>query len=267
GGGARQRELDRLPERFERYLRKALREAKRNTTWLAPNEAYEAAVLSFARALLRDDAFLSDFVPFQRNVALLGATNSLSQLAIKIGAPGLPDFYQGTELWDLSLIDPDNRRPVDFALRQRLLADLSRRAARGRVALARELLERWEDGAIKMYVTAQALRFRRERQALFATGAYLPLYATGPSRDRLVALARRAGAQWALVAAPTLAGPIAHAGFPIGEAWGDGTLRLPREAPSRWQDVLTGEEIAAHRHALPLRDVFAHLPVALLSEA
>lgn len=262
-----ERELDSLPERFELYLRKALREAKRNATWLAPNEAYEAAVLSFAQALLRDDTFLSDFVPFQRKVARLGATNSLSQLAIKLGAPGLPDFYQGAELWDLSLVDPDNRRPVDFALRRRMLEGLDRRAARDRVALVQELLERWEDGAIKMYVTAQALRFRRERQALFARGEYVPLHATGRARDHVVAFARRAGTQWALVAAPRLAGPIAHDGFPVGEAWGDGTLRLPREAPSRWRNVLTGEEIAAHRHALPLRDVFAHLAVALLSDA
>ena len=261
-----ERELPAFRRRFEQYVTKSLREAKRHTSWRAPDAPYERAVIAFVRAALRNDAFLRDFLPFQRRLAFHGAVNSLAQLAIKIGAPGLPDMYQGTELWDLSFVDPDNRRAVDFTLRSRLLDEIARRAARDRLALARELLAGWEDGRIKLYVTAQSLRLRRERRDLFANGAYVPLYASGPARDQVVAFARRAGSQWALVAAPRLVAATTPTGaFPTGDVWGAEAIRLPRGAPSRWRDGLTGERVVATRSRLALRELFAHLPVALLS--
>ena len=261
-----ERELPEFRRRFEQYVTKALREAKRHTSWRAPDAAYERAVIQFVRGALRNDAFLRDFLPFQQRLAFHGAVNSLAQLTIKTGAPGLPDMYQGIELWDLSLVDPDNRRPVDLALRSRLLEEIDRRASRDRPALVRELLAGWEDGRIKLYVTAQALRFRRERRELFANGEYVPLYASGPARDHVVAFARRASSQWAFVAAPRLVAAMTTAGrFPTGDVWGADAIRLPRGAPSDWRDALTGERVVATRSRLALREIFAHLPVALLA--
>ena len=147
-------------------------------------------------------ANVSAFVPFQRLVALYGAVNSLTQAVLKVAVPGIPDFYQGTELWSLSLVDPDNRRPVDFARRQTLLDSLAARIADradGLEQLGSELLEAWPDGRIKLYVTQRALTLRRERERLFRSGSYTPLSASGKRAEHLVGLARRDEGQAVIV--------------------------------------------------------------------
>src|SRR3989441_731527 len=170
--------------RLREYLLKAVHEAKTHTSWINPDVRYDEAIVAFAEALLdptRSQAFLDDFTAFQARVAHFGALNSLAQTLIKITAPGVPDFYQGTELWDLSLVDPDNRRPVDWALRRRLLGELERALAStsDRAGFAFGLFKEKEDGRVKLYLIREALALRRARPALFAAGEYRPLEARG----------------------------------------------------------------------------------------
>ena len=276
-------ELPAFRERLRAYLGKASREAKEHTSWLRPNAEYEDAVTRFVDAILderQDNRFLPDFLSFQGVIAYYGALNALSQVVLKLGAPGVPDFYQGTELWDLSLVDPDNRRPVDFERRAAWLAELDRRSRGDRSALARELLERWPDGRIKLYVTHQGLLFRRAHADVFADGEYLPLEVIGDRREHVCAFARRLAGRWALVVAPRLcarltaavtssaecrapspelgttsrapdegrqsngAGDLPALRAPVGAAlWGGTRLLLPAGAPGRWGNVLTGEVV------------------------
>ena len=158
------------------------------TRWIHPNIAHENAVKEFVASLLEDlrpetNRFLADFLPFQGKIAHYGALNSLAQVVLKIAAPGVPDLYQGTELWDFSLVDPDNRRAVDFQCRTRLLNELMNQEHRGLLSLAGELLSSWRDGRVKLYVTYKGLTFRRQRRELFLSGAYLPLPVTGGGRS------------------------------------------------------------------------------------
>ncbi len=273
----REEEVPEFRERLRAYMLKAAREARVHTGWLEPDEEYEGALLAFVDRILEpgpENRFLEDFLEFQPFVAYYGALNSLAQVMLKIAAPGVPDFYRGTELWDFSLVDPDNRRPVDFGLRAARLAELQERTGDPR-DLAGELLAGWRDGRVKLYLTWRALRFRRDHRRLFAGGDYLPLVAAGPGRDHLCAFARRLEGTWAVVAAPRLcvrlaggeAGPesIPPAVPPLGEAaWGETTLLLPSGAPEHWRNVLTGEQAVARHGTLPLADVFRCFPVALL---
>ena len=272
----REEELPGLQARIEGYMVKAIREAKVHTRWIRPNPAHEAAVKEFAASLLKDlspdaNPFLADFLPFQRKIAQYGALNSLAQLLLKIAAPGVPDLYQGTELWDFSLVDPDNRRPVDFRQRTRLLHELMTMELQGPGTLARDLLSSWEDGRIKLFVTYKALSFRRERREPFLDGAYIPLPATGGMKEHALAFARKRGDAWAIAAVPRLATRLAPPGeFPLGvPAWGARTaIRLPAEAPGRWRNIFTGEILHASggdgAKQLHLHAVFHDFPVALL---
>jgi (1->4)-alpha-D-glucan 1-alpha-D-glucosylmutase len=254
---------------------KAVREAKVHTRWIRPNPEYERAVRDFVTALLVDGEgahFREDFLPFQAKVAHYGAQNGLAQLTLKIASPGIPDFYQGSELWDLRLVDPDNRGPVDFPLRVRLLGELKERERQGLIPLVGELLPAWKDGRIKLFVTYRALYFRRERRDLFLSGAYLPLSASGGNKEHVLAFARRYKTHWAIAAVPRLVTRLSPPGsFPLGqEAWGARSgLLLPEGAPDRWRNAITGEEIRVSpgrgKKTLPLHAVFRHLPVALLA--
>jgi (1->4)-alpha-D-glucan 1-alpha-D-glucosylmutase len=258
-------------ERLRAYLGKATREAKSHTSWTNPDPRYEEAIVSFAGAILdpaRSARFLEDFVAFQQRVARFGAFGSLAQVLIKITAPGVPDFYQGTELWDLSLVDPDNRRPVDFALRRRLLEEFGAevKSTHELTALIQDLLKRWEDGRIKLFVIRQALACRRARAGLFATGEYRPLDTTGPLAEHVCAFARLAPDGAVLTLAARL---LARRGLeepPLGAAyWGDAThVALPPEAGTRFVNALTGEHVDAHEGALDVGRVLVTLPVALL---
>jgi (1->4)-alpha-D-glucan 1-alpha-D-glucosylmutase len=259
-------------ERIVQFMIKAAREAQVQTSWINPNEEYEEALRSFVQAVLRPAtgrAFLAAMAPLRRRVARAGSVNSLSALLLKCTAPGVPDFYQGTEMWDFSLVDPDNRRPIDFALRARLLRQLRRR--RPSVALAQELLDAWEDGRVKLYVTLQALACRRELPQLFAHGSYEPLDVQGQHATRVIAFARRFHDATVIVAVPRLiAGMLPDSdAFPLGpEVWGDTRIMLPADMPGiTVRNRLTGERVApgAHEpHALACADLFSVFPVALL---
>jgi (1->4)-alpha-D-glucan 1-alpha-D-glucosylmutase len=269
-------ELPAFQQRLAVYLRKALREAKRRTSWIAPHAAHEDAVLGFVETLFsssQGNRFLRDFHRFQRKLAFYGALNSLSQTLLKLAAPGVPDLYQGTELWDLSLADPDNRRPVDFARRERLLDQVERLANHAPARFAGELLSNWSDGRIKLYLTWRALELRRQKPALFQRGDYTPLEAVGPRRDSVCAFARRHRKDWILAAVPRLVAQLVRPErFPLGkEVWGVGSVQLPDAAPSRWVDVLSGASLEAApvegAQALRLHQLFEHFPLALLRPA
>jgi (1->4)-alpha-D-glucan 1-alpha-D-glucosylmutase len=267
-------ELPAFRERLKGYVIKAAREAKVHTSWINPQPEHESALVAVVDAILRPSRrnnFLTDFLRFQRKIAFYGACNSLAQVLLKITAPGVPDLYQGTELWDFSLVDPDNRRPVDFEIRARLLEDLNRRETKDPLALVSDLLGRWADGRVKLFVTAKALNFRAIHSELFLKGDYLPLHARGKWRDRVCAFARRSEEAWAVVAVPRLLTKLIKPGvFPLGgRVWGNGCLALPEEAPGRWLNVLTDEAMEVSfttgRKILPLKSIFRHFPVALLS--
>ncbi len=258
-------------DRLLAYMIKAAREAKVHTSWIYTNSAHEEALQEFVRRVLRktrQNRFLRDLLRFQRRLASAGALNGLAQALMKIASPGVPDFYQGTELWDLNLVDPDNRRPVDFERRARMLEEIKRRHAENPKKLVRELLRKWPDGGIKLYVTWRALVLRREHAEVFQRGSYTPLLATAPRGQHVCAFLRQRGRRWVLAAAPRLMAGLANGlRIPAG-VWGKSALHLPRNAPRRWRNAFTGEEVqtALRRdHAsLQLALLFADSPVALL---
>jgi (1->4)-alpha-D-glucan 1-alpha-D-glucosylmutase len=268
--------LQSFRERIATYMQKATKEAKIHTSWINPNEAYDEAVQGFVDALLDDapeNPFVRDVLPLARRVAFFGRFNSLAQTLLRLTAPGVPDIYRGTELWDLSLVDPDNRRPVDFARRERMLAELRQRIGRGeqRAAMAADLLEHSADGCIKLYLIAEALALRARREQLFAAGDYLPLDASGAQQEHVCAFARTLGEESVLAVAPRLVVGLTggEERTPKGEVWADTRLMLPHEEPGRsYRDALTGAALAVEDGeggpGLALSRVFAHLPVALL---
>ena len=196
--------------------------------------------------------------------------NGLTQVLLKAAAPGVPDFYQGSELWDLSLVDPDNRRAVDWEDRARRLRRIRAAAERDPRALVRELRDRWPDGRIKLFLTWRALSVRRAHPELFRSGDYLPLEATAARRRHVLAFARRQRGAWVLVVTPRLVAGLFHGRrAPLGrKAWGGAGLILPHRFPAQWRDVLSGESRKVARRAgrafLPLHLLFRDLPVALL---
>jgi (1->4)-alpha-D-glucan 1-alpha-D-glucosylmutase len=261
-------------ERIAAYMQKAIKEAKVHTSWVNPNEAYDEAVKNFVRDVLAPDAenrFLNDFIQFHSRIAYAGMLNSLSQTLLKITSPGVPDFYQGTELWDFSLVDPDNRRPVDFGKRIKLLEELKQREREDRPSLIQDLLAHWVDGRIKLYVTYKGLNFRRAQRSLLQGGNYIPLYASERAREHICAFARHGGEGWALVAVPRLITKLVRPQTPpLGkETWGAGTLVLPDEAPECWLNIFSGEELevvlSEGRKLLRLAGVFHSFPLALLT--
>jgi (1->4)-alpha-D-glucan 1-alpha-D-glucosylmutase len=207
---------DDIVERLKGAMTKSVKEAKLHTSWLTPNDAYENAVIRFVERVLSGAGgtrFLTQFLPFQQRVALLGAVNSLAQTALKIGAPGVPDFYQGTELWDFNLVDPDNRRPVDFAIRRDYLAELQPLLAvesDARVPRIVALLDEWRDGRIKLVLTLAGLQLRRELPDLFLSGDYVPLSAEITVNADVVAFARTRGEDAVIVVVPRLVAPLVY---------------------------------------------------------
>ncbi|HEX9122028.1 MAG TPA: malto-oligosyltrehalose synthase [Actinomycetota bacterium] len=260
-------DLDAFAGRIREHVVKAAREAKVHTDWLDPDLEHEAALASFAAAAIGNERFLRHFLPLQRTVAFHGAMNSLGQVVLRSALPGVPDVYNGAETWNLSLVDPDNRRPVDFAKLARMLAWLDRLERRNRAGTARELLDAWPDGRVKLYVVSRSLRLRLDVPELFLDGRYLPVAAHGSRAGHVVAFARRLEDRWALAVAPRLTLRLAGPGRPpLGErVWADTTLELPREAPPVWRDVFTGGPVRANgRGGLLVADVLARFPVALL---
>jgi (1->4)-alpha-D-glucan 1-alpha-D-glucosylmutase len=232
---------------------------------------HEAALMTFVDALLAPAGthrFMPEFLAFQKRVAFYGAINSLSQVLLKTVSPGVPDFYQGTELWDLSLVDPDNRRPVDFTKRQALLESLFEEEQNDWNALLRDLLQSWGDGRVKLYVTHKALHTRHTNRNVFLEGQYTSLRATGPKRDSVIACVRHHGDTWIIAVAPRLPSRLSEVGeFPLGErVWESSELILPAAAPRTWSNVFTGErpEVIPAFDNLRLSEIFSRFPIALL---
>jgi len=255
-----------FPERLRSYMLKAIREAKRHTSWINPNERYEAAALRFAADILESHRpFLQAFLPFQARVAELGIYNSLAQLLVKITAPGVPDFYQGTELWDLSLVDPDNRRSVDYELRRQVLAEVQD-------ASPARLLEERADGRVKTFVMVRALRQRAAIREVYDHGAYLPMSVDGECRSHVFAFARRRQDSMAITCVPRLVAGLlgGRAVPPIGpEIWRDTRILLPHlNGSPAFRDAITGAAIQTHTGGdgawLDASAVFGTYPVALL---
>jgi (1->4)-alpha-D-glucan 1-alpha-D-glucosylmutase len=262
-------------ERLKCFLVKAAREAKDHSGWLRPNLPHEGALVCFAESILdpsESNRFLPDFLRFQERIAFHGALNSLSQVLLKITAPGVPDIYQGTELWDFSLVDPDNRRPVDYRKRIALLEQLRKRGTENRRELLKEMVSGWKDGRIKLYLTDKALDFRRAHADIFLKGDYIPVEATGPKQDNLVAFCRRCEGTWALAVAPRWTTQLTSTQRAAlsARAWLDTSLRLPDGAPLSWRDVLSGESMETQpledgRIVLKACDLLRRFPVALLT--
>jgi len=259
-------------QRIQKYMEKALHEAKVHTSWISPNVEYDRAVQDFVAKVLHpsaENAFLEDFRQFQAPIAQAGMWNSLSQLVLKIASPGVPDFYQGNELWSFHLVDPDNRDPVDFDRRRKMLAKLREKDADLEVLVER-LMNNPCDGAIKLFVTHRSLRFRREHRQLFAAGSYLPLAPDGSRPRNVLAFARQWNGQTVIALAGRFMLKLRNSHpAPIGDVWANTVIPLPKKIKhSSFQDVLTGQRLAVAERdgepALPLAQVFAHCPVALL---
>jgi (1->4)-alpha-D-glucan 1-alpha-D-glucosylmutase len=259
--------------RIQAYMEKAAREAKLHTSWINPNAEYEKGIQHFVANALDPspgNTFLEDFRQFQAPIANCGIWNSLSQLLLKIASPGMPDFYQGNELWTLDLVDPDNRHPVDYEVRRSILEKLCAQDDDGKAGLLDRLVASPCDGAIKLYITTRALRFRRDNPELFGHGAYVPILANGSRSNNLVAFARALQSKTVIAAAGRFFLKMCDAHrAPIGDVWGDTSVVLPKKIDhQRFQDVFTGQTIAVQERdgkmSLPLSAVFSHSPVALL---
>jgi (1->4)-alpha-D-glucan 1-alpha-D-glucosylmutase len=296
-------EHDEFVRRIQQYMNKAVHEAKVNLSWVNPDPEYVTALETFIGHILaphhgaRANLFLQQFEAFLPPIAFFGALNSLAQTLIKISAPGVPDLYQGNELWEFSLVDPDNRRPVDFELRQRLLTDLLTAATRDEdqqvsqtaaqdasevsrqnapdptalrpekvLPLVSELLANWRDGRLKLWTILHALRFRRQHPQLFQAGGYLPVCATGDKPEHVVAFLREHGREAVFLVVPRFAYSLMKGQLipPLGSVWGGTELGVPA-GYNEFLNVLTGERLnAGSGRTLLCRDIFANFPVALL---
>jgi (1->4)-alpha-D-glucan 1-alpha-D-glucosylmutase len=260
------------------YMEKATKEAKVHTSWINPNNEYDTAVRNFVTGVLSEvesAEFLDDFLNFQQQIAFFGYFNSLSQLLLKLTSPGMPDIYQGTEIWDLSLVDPDNRRRVDYKRRLILLEDLKERIENSGgvlTGLARHLMNTIDSGQIKFYVTYRTLNLRKSLEDLFSKGEYLPLEATGDRSEHICAFARTFGRESIVIVVPRLLAGLTNRELhpPTGiRTWNETQLLLPDElADTAYQNIFTGERLRVSRDssdsALPISDILGIFPVALL---
>jgi (1->4)-alpha-D-glucan 1-alpha-D-glucosylmutase len=261
-----------LSKRIDTFMLKAMREAKTHSNWISPNEQHEGALHAFIAGILdpgSSQEFLSDFSDFARSIAVYGAVNGFSQALLKMTVPGVPDIYQGAELWRLSLTDPDNRRPVSYPRREEFLHDLSEMQLESAPAKFAELLEGWDDGRLKLWLTKAVLNYRRENRDLFGHGAYIPLHVEGHHADSIFAFARAIAKRWVLVIAPRVVSRlIESAKFPLGDVWQDAALQIPKRAPSAWRDLLTGQYLNCSdntaRKSLRVAEALRFLPFACL---
>jgi (1->4)-alpha-D-glucan 1-alpha-D-glucosylmutase len=266
-------ERARLVERIQQYMLKVAREAKLQSSWISPNEPYEQALTRFIADIFRSDkprSFFTDLDQFAGAISDHGRWNSLAQVLLKIASPGVPDFYQGSELWSLALVDPDNRQPVDFELRERLLSEqtsaLDTATGESRQALLSEILEHRHDGRIKLLVTRLALHLRLDFAALFTEGDYVPLTVRGKHADCAVAVARQNGELFAIAVVPRLTVQLCGLGGspPVGPIWGDTAIEIPPELRNRTlNDVFTHRPISLQADAIPVSELLSMFPVAL----
>jgi len=245
-----------LGGRLETYMIKAVREGKQQSSWSNPNAEYEAALQRFVQTVLdatRTNPFLAEFHAFVESLARLAAISSLSQLVLKLTVPGVPDIYQGGELWDFSLVDPDNRRSVDWNTRRALLEALP---GAGQADLA----EHWQDGREKMFVTRKLLELRRLQPELFAEGEYQPLDVEGVASANLCAFARTRSEQAIVIAVPRLVYQLCQGGQLA--RWGETEISLPSDG--KWQDVFTGREVEG-QNRVRMSELLADFPVSVLT--
>jgi (1->4)-alpha-D-glucan 1-alpha-D-glucosylmutase len=241
-------------------MAKALHEAKLNTSWIQPNEEWDAAMHDFVAKILDSsprNKFLSAFLPVAQEIARLGAVNSFTQVALKLTSPGVPDIYQGNEIWDYSLVDPDNRRPVDYQRRREMLAALP-------AAAPDELMRNWPDGRIKMFLTQRVLQFRREYVDLFQRGEYSPLAANGTFAECCVSFVRQLADKWIVVIAPRLSSRV---GFPpVSERWKDTTIELPETFSLQdAHDLFTCRPVPLQDRRLKLSGILSILPFSVIT--
>jgi (1->4)-alpha-D-glucan 1-alpha-D-glucosylmutase len=247
-------------QRIQGYMAKALKEAKINTSWIQPNEQWDAAMHDLVARILDSsprNKFLPLFLPAAKEIARLGAINSLTQTLLKVTSPGVPDIYQGTEVWDYSLVDPDNRHPVDYKMRQQMLERLSS-------VTPDELMKTWPDGRIKMFLIQRALRFRREHPDLFQSGEYSSVQAAGTFAECCVSFTRQLAGKWIVVIVPRLSSRI---GFPpIGELWKDTAIELPKTlCLEKVHDLFTCRPLHLRDRQLKLARAFSALPFAVIT--
>jgi malto-oligosyltrehalose synthase len=254
-------------KRIDQYLVKALREAKRKVSWSEPDEAYENTVCEFARKILDPGhTFLESFVSFHQKVVWPGVVNSLSQLALKCTSPGLPDIYQGTELWELTLVDPDNRQAVDYSLRHELLSEMQARFQKEPSVMIRELMRKAFDGRIKLWMTHRLLQARRKNPDLFSLGRYLPLEVQGKFRNNILAFARNNGNDWFITVVPLLTTQLhsdLQSEYVSKIPWEDTRLLLPEKAPVQWTNILSGRVLEVNGE-LPVGALFTDAATGLL---
>jgi len=235
------RDLSQYKERIKNYLVKAVREAKVHTAWIEPDHEYEQAFMDFFQSILQPGSeFVKDFVPFQKRMAFYGIFNSLSQVLLKMTLPGVPDFYQGCELWDLNLVDPDNRRPVDFKSHSRALREI--KANKEEPDFLAQLWKDRESGRIKMYLIWKTLQVRKKFREIFEKGECIPLETQGAQKNHIMAFARRYQDNWVLVLTPRFVSGLIKENQSLAQApWGDTRVILPSKAPRDWKLVLTGK--------------------------
>jgi (1->4)-alpha-D-glucan 1-alpha-D-glucosylmutase len=260
-------EVDNYPARFGDYMLKSIREAKVHTSWADPQEAYEKAVENFVRSILQDEAFLNAFLPFVKRIARLGAIYSLGQTLLKITAPGIPDMYQGCEYWDLSMVDPDNRRPVDYQDRIRKLEYLEKKFTDDPLGLVQQLTHNIEQPDIKMFLIWRALNERALYASVFREGTYTPVRVAGTHASHILSFLRQyQDEQVLIVVSLNIVDLLDEKQYlPIGEeVWQNTHLLLPDEQEASWHNVFTNEELQGQQGKLYLKEICRYFPVAFL---
>lgn len=257
---------DNIKTRIEEYIQKALREAKTHSNWTTPNEDYEEAAKNFAVKLLeKGTGFWKSFETFHRKVSDFGIVNSLAQVLLKFTCPGVPDIYQGTELWDLSLVDPDNRRPVDYQLRQKLMDELEAHADLQHEELMSHLWQHRYSAKIKLWLVHKLLTYRRENEAFFANADYVPLTIEGKHASNVLAFVRQYNNEWLLVAVPLHLAALSKAQQKdIPEIdWHDTAITLPADAPATFEHLLSKSNRTV-QSKIAVKEIFKNLPLAVL---
>jgi maltooligosyltrehalose synthase len=253
-------------ERLQVYIRKALREAKIHTNWTNPKEDYEEKVLNFTLSLLdKDRAFWKAFTNFHAKISDFGIINSISQLILKCTSPGLPDIYQGTELWDLSLVDPDNRRPVDYKLRMRWLDEFEELSLKDPAELWKLLWEDRYNGKIKLWLTQRLLQYRRTFPELFMSGEYIPLKVKGKYENNILAYVRNYEEKWLLVAIPMFMSKLCKADRNkiLSFDWATTEIVLPEQAPHKWQSIIKTNSTMVVSGVIAINKINLKLPIII----